>query len=92
MGGHLATITSAQEQDFVSGRIAVEVWIGATDSQKETTFVWITGEPFEYQAFIPGEIDNPGAAVYSDCAVYGLDRLWHDRVCAKRHKYLCEVD
>lgn len=92
LGGHLATITSAEELDFVGGHVAVEAWIGATDAEQELTFVWVTGERFEFQAFVPGELDDPTTARRHDCVVLGTDRLWHDRRCDKAHHYLCEVE
>jgi hypothetical protein len=43
--GHLVTITSQAEQDFVSGRIsgATNIWIAATDAGKEGVWYWDAG-------------------------------------------------
>jgi len=92
MEGHLATITSKNELELVGGQVAVEVWIGATDVEKERSFVWVNKEPFEFQAFVPGELDHLGEAQPSDCVVLGADRLWHDRRCHHRNNVLCEVE
>ncbi len=53
MGGHLATITSAEENEFVYQLACTysrekAFLLGGTDRDQEGTFVWVTGEPFEY--------------------------------------------
>ncbi len=58
MGGHLATITSPAEQEFIASLIsngsANNYWLGATDRENEvegayeTNWEWITGEPWIY--------------------------------------------
>ncbi len=92
MGAHLATITSTHELDLTSNRVDVEVWIGASDEEKEGTFTWVTAEPFEFQAFISGELDKGAPTARNDCVVLGVDGLWHDRACSKAFSYLCEVE
>jgi hypothetical protein len=65
-GGHLATIRSAAENEWVranvvnfdnSGRGG---WIGLTDQAAEGDFVWISGEPVTYTNWSPGEPNNAG--------------------------------
>ncbi len=52
LGGHLATITSQAEQTFLEGLIQdgtkYHYWLGGTDEQREGTFAWVTGEPFQF--------------------------------------------
>lgn len=90
--GHLATITSKTEMEFLAPQIAVEVWIGASDAEQEGVFKWATGEPFLFQQFAPAELDLPVSTKPNDCVVLGLDRLWHDRRCRLSFNYLCEVE
>lgn len=53
MGGHLATITSEEENEFVyqlacTYSTELAFLLGGTDRDHEGTFVWVTGEPFTY--------------------------------------------
>jgi len=63
-GGHLATLTSQEENDFVYTNLAVPSpyipWIGATDEAAEGVWTWVTGEPWEYTKWYPGEPNNAG--------------------------------
>lgn len=43
MQGYLATITSQEENDFISSKIQGEAWIGASDAASEWTWRWVTG-------------------------------------------------
>ncbi|MDO5784599.1 MAG: S-layer homology domain-containing protein [Eubacteriales bacterium] len=51
-GGHLATITSAEENEIVTrlvkGGTKAQYWLGGTDEAKEGTWVWVTGEPWTF--------------------------------------------
>lgn len=58
LGGHLATINDAAENEWVfttfnSGGPR-SLWIGLTDQVTEGTFEWISGEPVFYTNFNPG--------------------------------------
>lgn len=56
-GGHLVTITSEEEQNFVTSLIEEgkmnQYWLGGQRSDKE--YVWITGESMEYSNWDKGE-------------------------------------
>lgn len=60
-GGHLATITSQQEMDQLTamGNAAglKYLWIGGYTSVRDQAAFghWLTGEPFSYTAWFPGE-------------------------------------
>jgi len=90
-GGYLATFTNDQELEFVSRRNLFDAWMGATDIEHEGSVRWITGEPFAFQRFVPGELTAP-SAVRADCMALGHSRLWHDRLCTQENYYVCEID
>lgn len=62
MGGHLATITSAEEARFVTDITRPHLlttwsscWLGAARRGIGSKWQWITGETFDYQNWAPGE-------------------------------------
>jgi len=74
-GGYLATLTSSNENTFIVDNImsifnpvnsvlAPALYLGATDRVTEGTWVWVTGEKWEYTNFASNEPNN----------AYGLDQ------------------
>lgn len=66
MGGHLATIRNAQEENWIFqtfgsyGGIQRLLWIGLTDREKKFHFTWSSGESVSYTCWAPGEPNNAG--------------------------------
>jgi tetratricopeptide (TPR) repeat protein len=60
LGGHLATATSSQENDFLFKYFAQDhvCWLGATDELPEAHWSWVTGEPWQYANWADGEPNN----------------------------------
>lgn len=63
LGGHLATATTQQENDFISSLACttgskIYYWLGATDEESEGTWVWVTGEPWEFEVWQDEQPDN----------------------------------
>lgn len=61
LGGHLATITSLDEQTYIENlglKPGFNYWIGATDEDEEDQWKWVTGEPWEYTLWDIGQPDN----------------------------------
>jgi hypothetical protein len=59
LGGHLATLTSKEENDYVY-RLLVEnghtgAYFGLSDSEQEGAWKWVAGEPFAYNNWHSGE-------------------------------------
>jgi hypothetical protein len=62
MGGHLATVTSSDEQSFIANTllsdITAECWIGGTDKDNEGEWSWVTNEKWSYTYWAPTEPKN----------------------------------
>lgn len=94
LGGHLATIRSKAEQDWIintfygwGGSTNRSLWIGLNDSQTEGRFVWTSGEPVTYTNWRTGEPDNAdGKENYAEMVIDGERRgqpdfgQWNDLV------------
>jgi len=61
IGGHLATITSAEENAVIAEMVAAygsNCWLGANDVVDEGVYVWESGEAFSYTNWTDGEPNN----------------------------------
>ena len=62
LGGHLVTITSQAEQDFIESLISSGAknfyWLGGTDEEIEGIWEWITYEEWNYSNWEDGRPDN----------------------------------
>ena len=92
-GGHLVTITSAEEQTAIEMYLQYlsqtgYVWIGGYRS--DGTFHWVTGEVFEYTHWRPGEPDR----AYSDQNYiqmnWGGFGYWNDHGSSETMNFICE--
>ena len=78
LGGHLATISSAEENTYLTSLISVGTWIGLNDLAVEGTFVWVTGEPVVYTNWDSGEPNNNGAFGNEDYVELLTNGTWND--------------
>lgn len=87
--GNLVTITSEGEEEFIintflTGPDKLKVfWIGCSDTAEEDTFVWVTGEPFDYTNWKSGEPNGWDGETEDYCcinwnAVRGPIGEWND--------------
>jgi len=79
-GGHLATITSAEESSQVTELLASAgaqaVWLGADNRNTANGFTWVTGEPFVYAEWGKGEPNNDGGTEYYLMLTHSQDEGW----------------
>ena len=98
-GGHLATITSAEENAFVRSIITGEFWIGGTDADDEQHWRWVTQEAFSYENWRSGQPDNSISYEVSlthtgeenHLRVYE-DGTWNDISGCLQYPFICEID
>ena len=82
--GHLVTITSAAENDFVANLVSGDfrAWIGLTDSANEGDFQWVTGESLDSLCYVnwsSGEPNNSGGNE-DYVELFASNDSWNDRV------------
>ena len=70
LGGHLATIRSQDEQDWIAQEFGPYnldqgLWIGFNDAAVEGTFVWSSGEPVTYDNWGGVEPNDAGGEDYA---------------------------
>ncbi len=88
VGGHLATILDAAEQDAVATLTPLGFWIGLAQPTARDSFAWVTGEPLGYRNFAIEEPNMP----FGSCVTIDRDDHWYDRSCGEIYPFLCEVD
>lgn len=95
MGGHLATITSAEENAFLYSYILSQgcdsAYFGLTDSEAEGTWKWSNGESIDYMNWGIGEANDQDEN--EDWAMFYYkftDGTWNDGVFAENSAFICE--
>ena len=62
LGGYLATITSEEENEFITTLLNTGdkycYWLGGTDENEEGVWSWLTGEDWSYENWNSGEPTN----------------------------------
>ena len=89
-GGHLVTIGSQEEQDFVRSLMSdvARGWIGLTDEPEEGVFEWVTGEPVDYTAWMAGEPNDAGDG--EDRGEMRAAGGWNDSRSRSMPAFICE--
>ncbi|NWI99513.1 PGCB protein, partial [Crypturellus undulatus] len=72
-GGHLATILTPEEQDFINDQYREYQWIGLNDRTIEGDFQWSDGSPLLFENWHPGQPDSYFLSG-ENCVVM----VWHD--------------
>ena len=93
LGGHLATITSLAENDWVYGNVVNGVpgiWLGGTDEVVEGTWKWINGESWGYTNWTSGEPNNSQGGEDYLMLNWPQGQGWNDVGGTTLQPYLCE--
>ena len=82
LGGHLATLTTAEENDFVYGFMRdcgyLTAYFGLSDEARTGDWIWVTGEPFEYTNWHRNEPSRSAKERYGMYFYKHLDGTWND--------------
>jgi len=102
LGGHLATLTTAEENMFVyqfmrdSGYLTA--YFGLSDEERTGNWVWVTGEPYDYSNWHKGQPSYSARERYGMYFYKHLDGTWNDSHFYETVKvdpgcsYICEWD
>ena len=95
-GGHLVTISSAKENDFVYSYMVQEgytqAYIGLYNASygDDPSWKWVTGQKFKYKNWGEGEPNNTNGGI----EYYGeyYNGAWNDCSLSSTTQYICEWD
>lgn len=98
LGGHLATITSEEEQAFIASYMKAlhtttafaYAWLGGY--RDGNNWYWVTGEAFEYTNWNAGEPNNTSGIEWIVHIFPGADYEWNDTNPEMKSAYLCEFE
>jgi len=87
-GGHLVSYADVDEERFIGmANPPAPHWMGLTDADEESTFVWTDGTPTTYTRWADG---SPRfAPPWRDCVGNTVEG-WRDARCNGVHGYVCE--
>ena len=97
-GGHLATITSQQENDFIGQNFIVSgvydhLWLGTTDEADESTWRWVTGENWDFTYWNNDEPNGGTSENYLEMRHFAHDSrlyVWNDYPNSREFSFVCE--
>lgn len=95
LGGHLATVTSAEENEIImsmlkDSSVNISPWLGGADFNKEGNWYWITGEPFSYTNWASTEPNN-AENIEHFLALFSSGK-WYDLPVISERGFICEYE
>lgn len=96
MGGHLAAVTSEEEQEFIEqlNESSARLWIGGYRDDDYNWF-WVTGEPWDYTNWAAGEPNNSRNVVSNENRAAVWPKKWNDLNENNKYEqsgFICEWD
>ncbi|XP_033095439.1 C-type lectin lectoxin-Lio3-like [Anneissia japonica] len=91
-GGQLASITSREENMFLTDRLDPKFyWIGMTYRDTNTWNVWLDGSAFTFAAWDVAQ-PSTGGFISTLCAtIYGVSGVWQAGGCASLRPFICKT-
>nr|QNH72436.1 toxin candidate TRINITY_DN23930_c0_g1_i1.p1 [Pachycerianthus borealis] len=92
-GGHLASIHSEEENQFVASfplSTNELMWIGFNDLDEENTFVWTDGTDTDYTKWYTGEPNNVLDLQHCVVLIKFLENKWGDIKCTECKVSVCK--
>ena len=88
-GAHLASVHSAEEQQFVQEGFPRHIWLGGSDTHKEGSWIWSDGTQWDYSDWSSGQPDDAGSG--QGCLEGNWhDLKWDDDYCTRENLFLCK--
>ncbi len=98
-GGHLVTIDSEAENNYVDGLCPGACWIGLNDVASEGNYQWTSGTPYSGVNFWRWQQPNNGGwfgnqdciMMCENCGWGAPSGQWDDQECDDTYGYVCEA-